>query len=187
MHANGAAQYFEALKIRNLLQEFEAPEEGAAAGRRTGRQARPRPITIVGFPSTCKPCLALPPAAALRARLSACNWRGAAAVLGICHGDLHGDARAVFWHLLQRVLAAPLDVRFYGHPDLLDKLHFLTRGGISASKEINLSEDVFAGYKRRCTAAASCFASTTSSERSDDKSVGDLRVFWQARAGRHAR
>ena len=36
----------------------------------------------------------------------------------------------------------------YGHPDLLDKLHFLTRGGVSkASKEINLSEDVFAGYK----------------------------------------
>ena len=48
----------------------------------------------------------------------------------------------------QRVLSKPLDVRFhYGHPDLMDKLHFLTRGGVSkASKEINLSEDVFAGY-----------------------------------------
>ena len=54
-----------------------------------------------------------------------------------------------FGTFFQRVLAAPLDVRFhYGHPDLLDKLHFLTRGGVSkASKEINLSEDVFAGYK----------------------------------------
>ena len=35
-----------------------------------------------------------------------------------------------------------------GHPDLLDKLHFATRGGVSkASKEINLSEDIFSGYK----------------------------------------
>ena len=39
------------------------------------------------------------------------------------------------WHIL-------------GHPDLLDKLHFATRGGVSkASKEINLSEDIFSGYK----------------------------------------
>ena len=39
------------------------------------------------------------------------------------------------WHIL-------------GHPDLLDKLHFLSRGGVSkASKEINLSEDVFCAYK----------------------------------------
>ena len=54
-----------------------------------------------------------------------------------------------FGTFFQRVLAAPLDVRMhYGHPDIVDKLHFLTRGGCSsASKEINLSEDVFAGYK----------------------------------------
>ena len=49
----------------------------------------------------------------------------------------------------QRVLDAPLDVRLhYGHPDVLDKLHFLTRGGASkASKEIHLSEDIFAAFK----------------------------------------
>ena len=30
----------------------------------------------------------------------------------------------------------------------MDKLHFMTRGGVSnASKHVNLSEDVFAGYK----------------------------------------
>lgn len=48
----------------------------------------------------------------------------------------------------QRVAELPLDVRMhYGHPDVLDKLHFLTRGGISKpSKEINLNEDVFAAY-----------------------------------------
>ena len=54
-----------------------------------------------------------------------------------------------FGTFFQRVLASPLDVRMhYGHPDLLDKVHFLSRGGVSkASKEVNLSEDVFAAYK----------------------------------------
>ncbi|XP_020251345.1 putative callose synthase 8 isoform X2 [Asparagus officinalis] len=48
----------------------------------------------------------------------------------------------------QRFLANPLRVRFhYGHPDLFDRLFHLTRGGISkASRIINLSEDVFAGF-----------------------------------------
>ncbi|XP_027342248.1 callose synthase 2-like [Abrus precatorius] len=48
----------------------------------------------------------------------------------------------------QRLLANPLKVRFhYGHPDIFDRLFHLTRGGVSkASKVINLSEDIFAGY-----------------------------------------
>ncbi|XP_062221330.1 callose synthase 2-like, partial [Phragmites australis] len=48
----------------------------------------------------------------------------------------------------QRVLANPLRVRFhYGHPDIFDRLFHLTRGGVSkASKIINLSEDIFAGF-----------------------------------------
>ena len=53
-----------------------------------------------------------------------------------------------FGTFFQRVLAAPLDVRLhYGHPDIVDKLHFLTRGGCSsAAKELYLSGDVFAGF-----------------------------------------
>ncbi|RWV90457.1 hypothetical protein GW17_00047337 [Ensete ventricosum] len=58
----------------------------------------------------------------------------------------------------QRFLANPLRqgphhlsrflVRFhYGHPDIFDRVFHLTRGGVSkASKTINLSEDVFAGF-----------------------------------------
>lgn len=48
----------------------------------------------------------------------------------------------------QRLLANPLRVRFhYGHPDLFERIFHLTRGGISkASKTVNLSEDVFAGF-----------------------------------------
>jgi len=53
-----------------------------------------------------------------------------------------------FVTLGQRVLTKPLRMRFhYGHPDIFDKLFFITRGGISkSSKGINLSEDIFAGY-----------------------------------------
>ena len=53
-----------------------------------------------------------------------------------------------FVTLGQRVLADPLKIRqHYGHPDMFDKLYVMTEGGVSkASKGINLSEDVFAGY-----------------------------------------
>lgn len=53
-----------------------------------------------------------------------------------------------FVTLGQRVLTRPLHMRLhYGHPDVFDKLFFVTRGGVSkASKGINLSEDIFAGY-----------------------------------------
>ncbi|RHN81885.1 putative 1,3-beta-glucan synthase [Medicago truncatula] len=42
----------------------------------------------------------------------------------------------------------PILVRFhYRHPDIFDRIFQITRGGISkASKTINLSEDIFAGY-----------------------------------------
>ncbi|GLD94826.1 hypothetical protein PINS_up003451 [Pythium insidiosum] len=57
----------------------------------------------------------------------------------------------VFVTLSQRVLANPLYCRMhYGHPDVFDKILSITRGGLSkASKGINLSEDVFAGFN--CT------------------------------------
>ncbi|CAH0489309.1 unnamed protein product [Peronospora farinosa] len=53
-----------------------------------------------------------------------------------------------FVTLSQRTLARPLRMRLhYGHPDVFNKLFFMTRGGISkANKGINLSEDIFAGY-----------------------------------------
>jgi len=108
--------YFEeALKVRNLLEEFDAMPPGEA-----------RPVTIVGFPEH---------------------------IFTQSSGFVTAIYMAVqeryFGTFFQRVLASPLDVRMhYGHPDLLDKVHFLSRGGVSkASKEVNLSEDVFAAYK----------------------------------------
>lgn len=53
-----------------------------------------------------------------------------------------------FVTLGQRVLNQPLRIRqHYGHPDIFDKVFVMTEGGMSkASRGINLSEDVFAGY-----------------------------------------
>ncbi|KAK6924728.1 Glycosyl transferase, family 48, partial [Dillenia turbinata] len=53
-----------------------------------------------------------------------------------------------FVTLAQRVLANPLKVRMhYGHPDVFDRIFHLSRGGISkASRVINISEDIYAGF-----------------------------------------
>lgn len=53
-----------------------------------------------------------------------------------------------FVSLGQRVLNNPLAIRqHYGHPDVFDKFFVMTEGGMSkASRGINLSEDVFAGF-----------------------------------------
>ncbi|XP_078151052.1 callose synthase 7-like [Carex rostrata] len=79
-------------------------------------------------------------------------------ILGLRENIFTGSVSSLAWFMSnqetsfvtigQRVLANPLKVRFhYGHPDIFDRLFHITRGGISkASKIINLSEDIFAGY-----------------------------------------
>jgi hypothetical protein len=100
--------YFEeALKMRNLLEEFDVQR-----------------CTILGFREH------------------------------IFTGDVSSVANYMalqeksFVTLGQRVLNWPLRVRqHYGHPDLFDKMFVITEGGMSkASRGINLSEDVFAGF-----------------------------------------
>ncbi|VFQ75248.1 unnamed protein product [Cuscuta campestris] len=102
----------EALKMRNLLQEFLKKHDG------------------VRYPS----------------------------ILGLREHIFTGSVSSLAWFMSnqetsfvtigQRLLANPLRVRFhYGHPDVFDRLFHLTRGGVSkASKIINLSEDIFAGF-----------------------------------------
>ncbi|KAL7608015.1 hypothetical protein Lser_V15G11052 [Lactuca serriola] len=82
-------------------------------------------------------------------------------ILGVREHIFTGSVSSLAWFMSaqetsfvtlgQRVLANPLKIRFhYGHPDVFDRFWFLTRGGISkASKLINLSEDIFAGFN--CT------------------------------------
>ncbi|KAH7287599.1 hypothetical protein KP509_32G064600 [Ceratopteris richardii] len=101
----------EALKMRNLLQEFVVKES-------------------VGSPSIL----------GLREHI----FTGSVSSLA----GFMSNQESSFVTIVQRVLANPLKVRFhYGHPDVFDRLFHLTRGGISkASRTINLSEDIFAGF-----------------------------------------
>ncbi|KAK4484057.1 hypothetical protein RD792_011276 [Penstemon davidsonii] len=79
-------------------------------------------------------------------------------ILGVREHIFTGSVSSLAWFMSnqetsfvtigQRVLARPLKVRFhYGHPDIFDRIFHITRGGISkASRGINLSEDIFAGF-----------------------------------------
>ncbi|GAV77615.1 Glucan_synthase domain-containing protein/DUF605 domain-containing protein/FKS1_dom1 domain-containing protein [Cephalotus follicularis] len=79
-------------------------------------------------------------------------------ILGLREHIFTGSVSSLAWFMSnqetsfvtigQRLLANPLRVRFhYGHPDVFDRLFHITRGGVSkASKVINLSEDIFAGF-----------------------------------------
>ncbi|KAG6554695.1 hypothetical protein Mapa_003714 [Marchantia paleacea] len=80
------------------------------------------------------------------------------AILGVREHVFTGAVSSLAWFMSaqetsfvtlgQRVLAKPLKVRMhYGHPDVFDRLWFITRGGLSkASRVINISEDIFAGF-----------------------------------------
>ncbi|KAK4275573.1 hypothetical protein QN277_018631 [Acacia crassicarpa] len=79
-------------------------------------------------------------------------------ILGLREHIFTGSVSSLAWFMSnqetsfvtigQRVLANLLRVRFhYGHPDIFDRIFHITRGGASkASKVINLSEDIFAGF-----------------------------------------
>ncbi|KAK8506312.1 hypothetical protein V6N13_016471 [Hibiscus sabdariffa] len=104
--------YFEeALKVRNLLEEFD-------------RDHGIRPATILG----------------VREHV----FTGSVSSLASFMSNQEGS----FVTLGQRVLATPLKVRMhYGHPDVFDRVFHITRGGISkASRIINISEDIYAGF-----------------------------------------
>ncbi|KAL5765112.1 hypothetical protein ACOSQ2_017706 [Xanthoceras sorbifolium] len=104
--------YFEeALKMRNLLEEFHC-DHGI------------RPPTILG----------------VREHV----FTGSVSSLA----SFMSNQETSFVTLGQRVLATPLKVRMhYGHPDVFDRVFHITRGGISkASRVINISEDIYAGF-----------------------------------------
>uniref|UniRef100_A0A803P8P0 1,3-beta-glucan synthase n=2 Tax=Cannabis sativa TaxID=3483 RepID=A0A803P8P0_CANSA len=79
-------------------------------------------------------------------------------ILGVREHVFTGSVSSLAWFMSnqetsfvtlgQRVLASPLKVRMhYGHPDVFDRVFHITRGGISkASRVINISEDIFAGF-----------------------------------------
>lgn len=116
--------YFEeALKMRNVLQEF-APLEVNKNPHILQQQLHQHQTVIVGF----------------REHIFTGSVSSVANYMAL--------QELSFVTLGQRVLNRPLKIRqHYGHPDFFDKLFVVTEGGMSkASKGINLSEDVFAGF-----------------------------------------
>uniref|UniRef100_A0A7N0RAG3 1,3-beta-glucan synthase n=1 Tax=Kalanchoe fedtschenkoi TaxID=63787 RepID=A0A7N0RAG3_KALFE len=101
----------EAMKMRNLLEEFRA-DHGL------------RPPTILGIREHV-----------FTGSVSSLAW-------------FMSNQETSFVTLGQRVLAYPLKVRMhYGHPDVFDRIFHISRGGISkASRVINISEDIYAGF-----------------------------------------
>ncbi|XP_021762040.1 callose synthase 10-like [Chenopodium quinoa] len=79
-------------------------------------------------------------------------------ILGVREHVFTGSVSSLAWFMSnqetsfvtlgQRVLAKPLKVRMhYGHPDVFDRIFHISRGGISkASRVINISEDIYAGF-----------------------------------------
>ncbi|ETN03000.1 hypothetical protein PPTG_16032 [Phytophthora nicotianae INRA-310] len=84
-----------------------------------------------------------------------------------------------FVTLSQRTLARPLRSRLhYGHPDVFNKLFFITRGGISkASKGINLSEDIFAGYNNCMRGGSVTFPEYTKCGKGRDVGMQQIYKF----------
>ncbi|KAG2442546.1 hypothetical protein HXX76_002632 [Chlamydomonas incerta] len=62
-------------------------------------------------------------------------------------GTFAAAAEFAFGTIVQRVMSYPGRVRMhYGHPDVFNKLHIMTRGGVSkATRQLHISEDVFGG------------------------------------------
>ncbi|XP_008791210.1 callose synthase 7-like isoform X2 [Phoenix dactylifera] len=125
----------EAFKMRNVLEELDS-QDGQEIQPDQVRQIRPRQIR----PRQSRPRKSRPTILGLREHI----FTGSVSSLAW----FMSNQETSFVTIGQRILANPLKVRFhYGHPDIFDRIFHLTRGGISkASKIINLSEDIFAGF-----------------------------------------
>eukprot|EP00808_Paulinella_micropora_P006142 g12273.t1 len=137
----------DSLKMRNLLEEFDS---------KSGDQdVKKRPLTIAGF----------------REKIFTGSLSSVANYMAL--------QETCFVTLGQRVLDKPLRLRFhYGHPDVFDKLFFAPRGGISkASKGINLSEDIFAGFNNTLRGGRCCMREYLQVGKGRDVGLRQLYLF----------
>ncbi|KAJ9527498.1 hypothetical protein QJQ45_025772 [Haematococcus lacustris] len=131
----------EAFKMRNMLGELE-PEVNNA-----------RAVTA--------PLALLPNASGRDMQRALVKKRRAekpTAIVGFCEdifsdkagalGSFAAAAEFAFGTIVQRTMDTPGNVRMhYGHPDLMNKLHIITRGGPSkATRQLHISEDIFGGF-----------------------------------------
>eukprot|EP00892_Ulva_mutabilis_P001698 jgi/Ulvmu1/11529/UM078_0018.1 len=130
---NQENRHAEALKMRNLLQEFTPRNENYSSGAenvkvyrqdKMNKRRKEPVVALVGFREWI--------------------FSGKAGMLG----QFAASAEFAFGTVVQRVMSSPGSARFhYGHPDVWNKLFTMTRGGVSkATRAFHISEDVFGGY-----------------------------------------
>lgn len=113
----------ECLKIRNVLGEFETLEPSAISPYSAAfPKHKPSPVAIVGA----------------REYIFSEN-------VGVL-GDVAAGKEQTFGTLTQRIMAKIGGKLHYGHPDFLNAIFMITRGGVSkAQKGLHLNEDIYAG------------------------------------------
>ncbi|KAF9430092.1 1,3-beta-D-glucan synthase [Podila epigama] len=114
----------EALKIRNVLGEFEQFHTPAISPYSPQIESKdvPEPVAIVGA----------------REYIFSEN-------IGVL-GDVAAGKEQTFGTLTQRMMAKIGGKLHYGHPDFLNFIYMTTRGGVSkAQKGLHLNEDIYAG------------------------------------------
>ncbi|ORX89476.1 1,3-beta-glucan synthase [Basidiobolus meristosporus CBS 931.73] len=112
----------EALKIRNVLAEFEQYNVDEVSPYSEYPNPSPPPVAIVGAREYI--------------------FSESVGILG----DVAAGKEATFGTLTQRIMAKVGGKLHYGHPDFLNSIYINTRGGVSkAQKGLHLNEDIYAG------------------------------------------
>ncbi|GLI69025.1 hypothetical protein VaNZ11_013564, partial [Volvox africanus] len=162
----------EALKMRNLLHEL-APEPAsrrlqAIASHPRGstssehhrhaiasRTAREVPVALVGF----REWIFSDVSGALGTFAAACEL--------------------AFGTIVQRTMSYPGRVRLhYGHPDVFNKMHIMTRGGLSkATRQLHISEDVFGGFNQLLRGAQIKYKEYISCGKGRDMGFDSINAF----------
>ncbi|GIL73021.1 hypothetical protein Vretifemale_3258, partial [Volvox reticuliferus] len=162
----------EALKMRNLLREL-APEPAprrlqAIASHPRGstssehhrqtiaaRTAREVPVALVGF----REWIFSDVSGALGTFAAACEL--------------------AFGTIVQRTMSYPGRVRLhYGHPDVFNKMHIMTRGGLSkATRQLHISEDVFGGFNQLLRGAQIKYKEYISCGKGRDMGFDSINAF----------
>ena len=66
----------------------------------------------------------------------------------------------------------------YGHPDVMNKLFIVTRGGLSkATKEVHVSEDVFGAFNHTLRGGKMCHATYMTVQKGRDLALESINLF----------
>ncbi|KAG1671275.1 hypothetical protein FOA52_010846 [Chlamydomonas sp. UWO 241] len=94
-------------------------------------------------------------------------------------GLFAASAEFAFGTIIQRTLDHPAHVRLhYGHPDVFNKLHTMTRGGVSkATRQLHIAEDVFAGMNHTLRGARLKYSEYISVGKGRDMGFDSINAF----------